>query len=356
MSPPVTPGDDLRLGLLEPSESLDNHTARWCRVAGSFETVPHRRATVSVRLGRRRATEVVDSGETGEGRFDLYVAMPRLRKHPVLVVEVDDGVRAVRRRCALATPVAPKSRAYRGYTSTPAGQAVLARLRGHGLEFGALHMPAPLDPARTTVDYADRLTRDQAIAEFPELAPDVDRIVSPSVLLDLDRDDLGAIDAARYDFFIAADVLEHLANPIGFLANLTRVMRPGAVLLLVVPDRDFTFDFTRRLTAFEHLEEEYRTGVDEVDDDHILDYLAHATAQEVPTEPEARRLMLDRERFMSVHAHVWNQVSFDDFIERVLERHLCGVRVVERVPSVEAGGAMVYLLRRDAEEEGAAGA
>jgi hypothetical protein len=349
-------GDDLRLGLLEPSESLDNHTAAYCRVAGSFETVPHRPSTVTARIGAKTASVAVDSGDTGEGRFDFYVRMPRWPRHPTLRVTADDGVRSVTAEARLKTPIVTKSRTYRGYTATEAGRRVLGMLRGHGLEFGALHMPAPLDPAVCTVDYADRLTREEAIAQFPQLAAEADQIVVPTLIVDLDGPDLEAVDGSRYDFFVATDVLEHLADPIGFLRRVAGIMRVGALLLLVVPDRDFTFDFRRRRTSWRHLEREHRQGVTIVDDDHVLDHLRLATGGGVPSDPEERRLRIEDARRSSIHAHVWDQSSFDDFIRRVLERHLSGVRAVERVPSVEAGGAMVYLLRRDAEEEGAAGA
>ena len=42
------------------------------------------------------------------------------------------------------------------------------------------------------------------------------------------------------DYVVASHVLEHVANPIAALAECYRVIRPGGILYLVVPDRRAT--------------------------------------------------------------------------------------------------------------------
>ena len=48
-----------------------------------------------------------------------------------------------------------------------------------------------------------------------------------------------------YDFVILRDVLEHIANPIKILVDLRRIIRPGGVLIVVVPNKLGTFDYAR---------------------------------------------------------------------------------------------------------------
>src|SRR5687768_664147 len=44
------------------------------------------------------------------------------------------------------------------------------------------------------------------------------------------------------DYVIASHVLEHVANPIAALAEWYRVVRPGGIIYLVVPNRLSAFD------------------------------------------------------------------------------------------------------------------
>ncbi len=62
------------------------------------------------------------------------------------------------------------------------------------------------------------------------------------------------------DYLCSSHVLEHLADPIAALHEWHRVLRPGGLLYLVVPDMRFTFDESRDLTSIEHLLRDFREG------------------------------------------------------------------------------------------------
>lgn len=69
-----------------------------------------------------------------------------------------------------------------------------------------------------------------------------------------------------YDAVLASHVLEHLANPLGALAEWRRVVHPGGHLLLIVPHRDGTFDHRRPVTSLAHMRDdaERQTGEDDL--------------------------------------------------------------------------------------------
>jgi SAM-dependent methyltransferase len=220
------------------------------------------------------------------------------------------------------------------------------RLAGRGLEFGALHLPLAIDESRCSMEYADRLTKDQALATFSELRESfVGQIVEPRFLVDIALSDLSELEDERFDFFVANDVIEHLPNPIRFLESVASIMKPGAVLFLSVPDRDYSFDVLRDLTPLEHLWSEYARGVVDVDDDHLRDFLDN-TGQAVPENFEERQAFFDWHRDRSIHVHVWDERSFNMFLRSVSQRLRLGLVVVEHVPSRNAGGSMVYALQK----------
>jgi SAM-dependent methyltransferase len=187
-----------------------------------------------------------------------------------------------------------------------------ALLSGEGIEIGALHEPAPL-PGAQRVTYVDALSREDAIALFPEI--DAGAVVTPTVVVNLDAAGLGPFAPASQDFVVACHVLEHLANPIGAIAEIFRVLRPGGRAALAVPDKRFTFDRTRALTPFEHLWRDYLDRVTENSDEHYLDFL-RATApwdwSATPLEEHGRHIAIARAR--REHCHVWDSAAFRELL------------------------------------------
>ena len=77
---------------------------------------------------------------------------------------------------------------------------------------------------------------------------------------------------ASFDFVVAAHVIEHTRNPIATLRTWLRVLKPGGLLYLVVPDKRYTFDRARVRTTLEHVIFDYLEPSRERDLEHFLDY------------------------------------------------------------------------------------
>ncbi len=75
------------------------------------------------------------------------------------------------------------------------------------------------------------------------------------------------------DYVIASHVLEHVANPIAALAEWYRVLRPGGIIYLVVPNRRVTWDRNRALTTVEHMQEDFVAQTTAADATHIDDFV-----------------------------------------------------------------------------------
>lgn len=186
------------------------------------------------------------------------------------------------------------------------------------LEIGPGHEPFPVADG-ATVTYADKSVEGGRDQTWPELegaprGPDAD------VDVDLDVGGLRAFDDESFDAVVASHVLEHLADPIAAIGEIHRVLRPGGLAAIVMPDRHRTFDRVREPTTLAHLLHEHDRGITEVDDEHIRGFCEAIWAQE-PIHPEPVRswhdpAALDAGRYdlhrrRSIHVHCW---SADEFI------------------------------------------
>jgi SAM-dependent methyltransferase len=171
------------------------------------------------------------------------------------------------------------------------------RLTGEGLELGALHDPVAIGIG-ARVHYVDRHSRDVLKAEYPSLAA---AIITPDIIDDAET--LATLADGRYDFVIASHVIEHMTNPIAALAAWLRVLRPGGLLYLVVPDKRATFDAHRVRTTLEHLILDYMSPSPARDFEHFVDYVVHVhRTQGVEAIHEAEAL---RDKQFSIHYHVF---------------------------------------------------
>ncbi len=188
-----------------------------------------------------------------------------------------------------------------------------ALLSGHGLEIGALHEPAPL-PSHCTVEYVDALTLAEAAALFPEV--DASLLTEPDHIRDLDQDGLAGFPNEKYDFVVLSHVIEHLAEPIGALAEVFRVLKPGGLAVIAAPDRHYTFDHLRGNTPFGQLLVQHEHGLTTVSDEQYIDFLGGVHPKVLRSGAAALDKALASVRARREHAHVWDSAAFREFLER----------------------------------------
>ena len=80
---------------------------------------------------------------------------------------------------------------------------------------------------------------------------------------------LSGISNEKYDFILSSHSLEHVANPIKALMEWKRVCKAGGTFVLILPDKQHTFDSARPYTSFEHLLQDYNTNMTEHDQTHF---------------------------------------------------------------------------------------
>ncbi|MBQ7221454.1 MAG: class I SAM-dependent methyltransferase [Synergistaceae bacterium] len=98
-----------------------------------------------------------------------------------------------------------------------------------------------------------------------------------------DAVDMSCIESSQYDFVMSSNNLEHLANPIKALTEFLRVLKPGGIIVILVPDKRYTFDHRREYTSFEHMLADYENGTQETDLTHLPEILElHDLAMDPP--------------------------------------------------------------------------
>jgi predicted SAM-dependent methyltransferase len=185
---------------------------------------------------------------------------------------------------------------------------------GSGIEIGALTTPLRVPPG-VTVRQVDRMSREDLIREEgpalvsaaldPKAIPHIDAVEDAAQLAGFADESL--------DFVIANHVLEHLEDPIGALKNALRVIRPGGILLLTLPDGRHTFDSARPPTTVEHLVADHENGPQGSRRAHHEEW-----ARLIEAVPEAQ-VAARADEFARIdarhHFHVWR---LEDFLALLL--------------------------------------
>ena len=135
--------------------------------------------------------------------------------------------------------------------------------------------------------------------------------------------DLGKISNASYDFILSCHSLEHVANPLKALEEWSRVLKPGGKLILVLPDKNHTFDKNRPYTTFDHLLKDYVAGTGESDESHFEEIISclvpgpHTNANKIREDLSQNALrrvahhhVFDWELISQMLAHFSFQITF----------------------------------------------
>lgn len=211
-------------------------------------------------------------------------------------------------------------------------------LAGRGLEIGALGNPMPL-PRASEVVYSDVLRPEQIEAMYPGSR-------QPDILSDSERFD--GIATGELDFVVANHVLEHVTDPIGALAEWNRLLKPGGLLFLSLPDKRYTFDHSRQRTTLAHLEEDHRSTADPQvrNYGHLLEWAEHVEGLP-PGSAEFERWVAEQQRRgFAVHNHVWVLQDILELLAHLRDRHGVGFHLRRWSNTSLLGNEFNLLLRK----------
>jgi len=165
------------------------------------------------------------------------------------------------------------------------------------------------------------------------------------------------------DYVASSHVIEHVPNPVSAFVEWYRVLRPGGIIYMVVPDKRYTFDHPRDLTTCEHLMSDFENNTTDSDPTHIDDqidnvdwsmWVPHVPAEQVPSQKELMKSSLHQivnsGGDINIHFHVFDPSSVIELILilktypktkfnwRILEK-------VERFPSDERKDGFLVVIK-----------
>ena len=181
-------------------------------------------------------------------------------------------------------------------------------IRGTGLELGALHNPLTVSP-QAKVKYVDFALAEDVAEQFPGHAVTTPDIVDDAVTLN-------TIEDCSQDFVIACHILEHLEDPIGAIKTWFRVLKPGGILFMSVPDRRFTFDYYRGVTPLSHLLADHDQGPAWSRAAHLKEFEQEYRRTYGVNDEEVLRKLIEwhQEGRGHTHFHVWTQLELLELI------------------------------------------
>jgi SAM-dependent methyltransferase len=126
--------------------------------------------------------------------------------------------------------------------------------RMRGIEIGPLCYPLLKREKVPNLFYLDHASRDELRNKYAhdpnvecDLIPDIDYVVSDGDLAE------AVSDKSPFDFVLASHVVEHVPDLVGWLQNIESILSDNGRLILVVPDKRFSFDIFRALTTIDDI-------------------------------------------------------------------------------------------------------
>lgn len=136
---------------------------------------------------------------------------------------------------------------------------------------------------------------------------------------------MGRLPSGAYDFVLSSHMLEHSSNPILALSEWRRLLKADGLLVLLLPDKRYTFDHKRPVTPLAHLIDDFNARTKEDDLTHLPEILA---LHDLKRDPEAGDMAAFKSRSMHnfenrcLHHHV-----FDLPLARTLAEYI-GLKVL----------------------------
>jgi hypothetical protein len=229
-----------------------------------------------------------------------------------------------------------------------------------GLEIGPLAAPKIHKSEGNVlyVDHADAAGLRSKYATNSVMKSCLDQIVEIDYVMDGTLELHEAVgDDAPFDYVMASHLIEHIPDPVSWLFDIAKILVPGGVLSLIIPDKRFTFDINRRTTEISDLVDAFLRGLRKPSFRQAYDFISHeitdlvdpaavwagradfagVVRSDVP-DPDVAALQLCRtiggsDEYVDIHCSVFTPESFLALFEKLVRLGLVEFEVAHFVPT-----------------------
>ncbi|MGH9920089.1 MAG: class I SAM-dependent methyltransferase [Nitrososphaerales archaeon] len=160
---------------------------------------------------------------------------------------------------------------------------------------------------------------------------------------------------APFDYVIASHLIEHIPDPVSWMADVARILEPGGILSLVIPDKRYCFDINRRTSDISDIVDAHLRALTRPTYKQVYDFSSRAIDGMVDTaavwagtadyagvvrtdceDPDVAALEVCRsldgsDEFVDVHCHVFTPDSFLTLFEKLIRLRLVDFEVAHFV-------------------------
>ncbi len=198
-------------------------------------------------------------------------------------------------------------------------------INGKGYEIGAQNSPLSCQNAKK-VTYIDYLSKDEISQKYQ--IP-INECVNVDIIAD--ANDLTRMSSNTASFVIANHVLEHSPNPVKAVLGWLRILQPGGILFLTLPNyRSNEFDFEKSPTEISHFIQDYQKAFnnEDISTVHINEHVRIIDGIDPENDSELFNQRCNEliQSNLHTHYHVFNKKNSLDlfkFIHRKTPIKIC---------------------------------
>jgi len=231
-----------------------------------------------------------------------------------------------------------------------------------GLEIGPLNNPI-VSPDEGEIYYCDHLPTEDLKKKYQH-DPDVDTSKIVNVDYVWGKKTLREIVGVEktFDYVIAAHVIEHIPNIIGWFFEISEILRVGGILSLIIPDKRYTFDCLRGVSRPAELIESYllklkKPSIRQIFDSHYSSVFVKASTawSESFNKKELRKIqhhpcgvfelcreVQEKKLYYDSHCYTFTPESIIEILEIIIQLNLFDFKV-EFFSKTEFNGMEFYV-------------
>jgi SAM-dependent methyltransferase len=213
-----------------------------------------------------------------------------------------------------------------------------------GLEIGPLSAPV-VKKEQSKVFYLDHTSTENLIKKYKDDPINHEDIVHVDYILKGGLKE--TVKNKKFDYIVAAHVIEHIPNVAEWLQEVASILKPGGVLSLVIPDKRYTFDIKRQVTRPSEVMGIYLDGLKKASSTTVYDFFSNyvdgvdtARAWEEPSfykkaksrwdAKEAYKISMDSrdsKKYVDCHCSVFTPRSFVEVLRELIDQETFDYKV-----------------------------